>query len=108
MRALTTAVLILTLAATTLSAQTAIPQPPAGRTKIWLGVGLLTAGAFILPITSNEPVRSPRLETGVGLMTGGGVLLFWGFQETRKGRQPQKAIGVTLGRSHGVHVRVAW
>ena len=108
MKALTAALLMLMLAVTTASAQTSRSNPASSRTKVWLGVTLLTAGALILPVTTNEPVRSPRLETGVGLMAAGGVLLLWGFQEKRKAHQARKAIGVRVGRSPSLHVRWAW
>jgi len=80
--------------------------------KIWIGVGLISAGALILPITNiNNEVSPPtpaRTGVGLGLVAVGGGLVWFGSVERHKAVRPQTNIGVMVGRYKGLQLRTTW
>jgi hypothetical protein len=73
-----------------------------------VGIGLVVAGAIVLPMTATKGEDNTHVWTGLGLFGGGGALLLWGASEKRQASRPQTTIGVSLGRVKGVQIRRAW
>jgi hypothetical protein len=72
-------------------AQTTASATQRGTTKLWIGAGLLAAGAIVMPIT--EPSHEhARLGTGLGLMSAGGAMVLWGAQQRRRSPRPQTRV----------------
>ena len=83
---------------------------PKGGVKVWVGAGLMAAGAFTLPATvghNPEGSKDPKL-VGVGLMMAGSGILWWGFHDKGQRAQPSTAIGVRVGKVSGVEIRRTW
>ena len=98
-------VFVAPIAAQTPAANEAAKHIHKGNVKIALGVALVAAGAFMVPITSvrtpDQPTgRERRLGLEMGLMGFGGGLILWGAQQRLIAARPQTHIGVTLGRGH--------
>ena len=82
-----------------------------GSIKVWVGAGLVGAGALALPLTAvaHTPSRDYRPPLiGVGLMATGGSLIWFGVQDQRKAMRPQTTIGVVIGRTSAVQIRKPW
>jgi hypothetical protein len=83
-----------------------------GAIKIWTGVALLGAGAFILPITADPDhrARGPALETGLGFAAAGTGLIWWGVQERRQAERARSrtTFRVVAGRTSGVQITRTW
>lgn len=59
------------------------------RALIWLGVGLVAAGAVAMPVTGvrDQSRFTPSQGTGFALISGGAALILWGFH--RRAAMPQ-------------------
>ena len=81
-----------------------------GDIKVWIGAGLMGAGAFTVPATvGHKPggTKDPNL-AGVGLLMAGSGILWWGFHDKRRAAQPSTTVGVAFGRVSAVQIRRSW
>jgi hypothetical protein len=80
-----------------------------GTVKVWTGISLIGAGAFVLPITAaDRDQTSWAAPASSALMFTGGSLAWFGFRDRRKAISPSTTFGVTVGRVTAVQVRRAW
>ena len=79
-----------------------------GRIFTWLGIGMIGAGALILPITQSHGQQRSTIVPALSLMTGGSGLASWGAQEKRRATRPHTTVGVLVGRINGIQVRRDW
>jgi hypothetical protein len=94
MRTIIGATVLVLFATTAASAQPVAADPTAaqiqrGKTKMWIGVGLVGAGLAIilltvLPARPSEVRDTPAMWSGLGLTAVGSGLIFWGAQERAK------------------------
>ena len=97
MRVLVLAIIPILLWPATSSAQTFTPEAQAqmhrGSVKIWLGVALIGAGAFVIPVSatasSHTGIPPAAASVGAGLI-GAGTYMVW-----RGAREQRKAVGLT-------------
>ena len=86
------------------------PQP--GRTKISVGVTLLTAGLMMAVIRPTPPtVEDDRIPViGACVAMTGGTLIFIGQRDKLKARahQPTTTVGVILGRTPTIQFQRSW
>jgi hypothetical protein len=126
MRTIIAAMVLVVFAVTAASAQPNASDPtPAqihrGKTKMWIGVGLVGAGLLMIPWTGatqtgatqaaaqDNRLEGPAVWTGLGLMAIGSCIIWWGAQERRQAvPKPQMTFGVVLGRNNGVQIRRVW
>ena len=115
MKTIVVAVLLSLLAAPTAAQQLAADQAAApiqrGNVKIGIGVALVGAGAFILPITSTSPRVShdgPTVGVGLGLTALGSCLVWWGAKERRQAVRPQTTFRVVVGRNNRLQIVRTW
>jgi uncharacterized membrane protein YebE (DUF533 family) len=112
---LTLAMLLALFASTATMAQGPIPSGQAqavgkARVKIWTGVVLVAAGAFVaLPLaTDSSNSHEAAMVGSLGMMGVGSGLVYWGFRQQQRAVQPSITFGVTVGRKAGVVVRRSW
>lgn len=66
-------------------------QAHKGRIKIWTGIGLLAAGAAVMPITAFGNTHADRdipRRSGIALTCAGGSMIWWGMRNQRKTTAP--------------------
>jgi hypothetical protein len=119
MSAIIGATVLVVFATMAVSAQPVAADPTAaqihrGKTKMWIGVGLVGAGLAMIPLTAlparpSEARETPAMWSGLGLTALGSGLIWWGAQQRRQAvPKPQMTFGVALGRNNGVQIRRTW
>jgi hypothetical protein len=120
MRTIIAATVLVLFATMGASAQPVAADPTAaqihrGKTKMWIGVGLVGTGLVMIPLTvlparpPSATREGPAMWSGLGLTALGSGLIFWGAQERRQAvPKPQMTFGVALGRINGVQIRRTW
>ena len=87
-------------------------QVQAGRTKVWIGVAAIAAGALIVPVTNTNGNHDPgnaSIAASLGLVAGGSVLLWYGFHQQQAAVRPSTGFAFGVSRGGGaVRVRRSW
>ena len=79
--------------------------------KVWIGVGLLGAGALMIPLTAandNTAHDGPLVMSGLGLAAAGTYMVWSGAKNQRQAVRPYTAFGVRVGRRNGLVISRSW
>jgi hypothetical protein len=77
--------------------------------KMWLGSGMMVAGAIIAPITATKARDQANVGlVGLGVVAVGTVVLWSGAQSRRKALQPNTTLRLQLGRTAAVQFQRVW
>jgi hypothetical protein len=79
-----------------------------GRVKVWLGLGLIGTGAWVIPLTATNSNSNGPATLGMGLIALGGGLVWLGVDQQRKAVQPETTFRLMVGRTKGVQIRRSW
>ena len=105
---------IMLVAGSSASAQqsaTEAAQIRKGKRMICAGVGLMAAGALVIPATSvvSDRLHAGPMTAGVGLMMAGGLLTSLGIRERQRAVRPELTFGIALSHSSkAVQFRRSW
>jgi hypothetical protein len=112
----TTALLLLLVAATpALGQQAGTTQGNRAlrraNTKVWIGIGLLAAGALMIPLTAANDKTAhdgPLALSGLGLAGAGTYMVWSGAKDQKRAVRPYTAFGVRVGRRKCLVIRRSW
>ena len=80
-------------------------------TKVWIGVGLLAAGALMIPLTAandNTARDGPLALSGLGLAAAGTYMVWSGAKDQKRAVRPYTAFGVRVGRRNCLVISRSW
>lgn len=115
----TIAVVLIVLVAAPQAFAQETPQQTAlihkGTLKVWTGISLMGAGAFLMPVTGTKGVHSSGdshaevfTTSGIGLFFVGGGLIWSGARDRQKALNPHTTFRVSVGKANGLQIRRVW